>query len=40
MNKESTILGWYSKSINACQESLCCPVDYQTDIIKKILLMR
>ena len=34
MNKESAVLERYSEGANARQESLCCPVDYQTDLLK------
>ena len=34
MNKESVVLERYSEGANARQESLCCPVDYQTDLLK------
>lgn len=34
MNKESAVLERYSEGANERQESLCCPVDYQTDLLK------
>ncbi len=34
MNKESAVLERYSDGANERQEALCCPVDYQTDLLK------
>jgi arsenite methyltransferase len=34
MNKENAVLERYSEGANERQESLCCPVDYQTDLLK------
>ena len=34
MNKESAVLERYSEGANERQESLCCPVDYQVDLLK------
>ena len=34
MNKESAVLERYSEGANERQESLCCPVDYQADLLK------
>ncbi len=34
MNKENAVLERYSEGAGKRQESLCCPVDYQTDLLK------
>ncbi len=34
MNQENAVLERYSEGANKRQESLCCPVDYQTDLLK------
>ncbi|MCZ6803579.1 MAG: methyltransferase domain-containing protein [Proteobacteria bacterium] len=34
MNQESAVLERYSEGANKRHESLCCPVDYQTDLLK------
>ena len=36
MNQENTVLERYSEGANKRQESLCCPVDYQTDLLKML----
>lgn len=36
MNKESAVLERYSEGANERQEALCCPVDYQTDLLKML----
>jgi arsenite methyltransferase len=34
MNQENAVLERYSEGANERQEALCCPVDYQTDLLK------
>ncbi|MBL1142525.1 MAG: methyltransferase domain-containing protein [Proteobacteria bacterium] len=34
MNQENTVLERYSEGANERQDALCCPVDYQTDLLK------
>lgn len=34
MNQENAVLDRYSEGANERQPSLCCPVDYQTDLLK------
>ena len=36
MNKENAVLERYSEGASKRQESLCCPVDYQTDLLKML----
>lgn len=36
MNQENAVLERYSEGANERQEALCCPVDYQTDLLKKL----
>ncbi len=36
MNQENAVLERYSEGANERQEALCCPVDYQTDLLKRL----
>lgn len=36
MNQENAVLERYSEGANERQEALCCPVDYQTDLLKML----